>query len=310
MQQRRRSTDDQPDTVGDNGGGTAELIDQRTELLARLGRAAPEVRSLTNRLDKRLENGLTVRGLDPTDAADRLLAVRLARSEPVNPLRSDADLERRLAPDRRVFVIEHPDLVDRPLNVLWVALCEQLPDRLDQILDVGVAEIDPSGATVAVFYSVWVVEKAFAGIGRASELVAGASAALERSHPHIDLQTTMSPVPGFREWHRIHGTSGAGEPTGNPDLGSACARYLTSLSPEGVPLDPVARFHLGNGARLLRVIPDADDSELGLERAFGLMANYRYAPEDLEANRTLLARGVVPTGEQVAALLDRPATDG
>jgi hypothetical protein len=62
---------------------------------------------------------------------------------------------------------------------------------------------------------------------------------------------------------------------------------------------------MGNGARLLRVLPGADPSPQGMERSWGVMANYRYAAEDRAANRAALAAGRPAIGDEVAALLDR-----
>ena len=83
----------------------------------------------------------------------------------------------------------------------------------------------------------------------------------------------------------------------------ACATYLTTTGDDGRPIDPVARFHLGNGARLWHLAGDADRSERGMQRSFGLMANYRYEPEDRAANAEALRQGRPALGPGVAALL-------
>jgi malonyl-CoA decarboxylase len=144
-----------------------------------------------------------------------------------------------------------------------------------------------------------------AGAGRGSgrDLIEGAADALRAELPHLHTFITLSPVPGLRAWVEANGAEV--EPVGD-ELAGLGARYLTSLDEVGRPLDPVARFHLSNGARLWRVNPDGDPSALGVERSFGLLANYRYLPEDRAANRDLLADGTVPVGDAVGALLDAP----
>lgn len=286
------------------------LVEQRAESLEARGRRDPATESLTGELRERLAAGSTVRRLDPLERRDRSLAEDLAHRESVNPLTSGDDLRRRLAPDRAVYVLEHPELPGRPVNVLWVALCRGLPDRLDEVLSPGAPVLDPASATAAVFYSVWVTEPTFAGVGRASQLVAAASEELAGLHAELSVHSTMSPVPGLRAWMEQQGV------TDEARAERMCARYLTSLSedrglPEdrglsedhGRPLDPVARFHLGNGARLYRVLGAADGSELGRQRSFGVMANYRYRPEDAEANKASLRAGRVVVGDQVDRLL-------
>jgi malonyl-CoA decarboxylase len=154
-----------------------------------------------------------------------------------------------------------------------------------------------------VFHSIWKVQERRAGRGSGRDLIEGAADALRAELPHLHTFITLSPVPGLRAWVEANGAEV--QPVGD-ELAGLGARYLTSLDEVGRPLDPVARFHLSNGARLWRVNPDGDPSTLGVERSFGLLANYRYLPEDRAANRDLLADGTVPVGDAVGALLDAP----
>ena len=110
---------------------------------------------------------------------------------------------------------------------------------------------------------------------------------------------TLSPIPGFRAWREARGDV----PSDPHQRMVDCARYLTALRDDGRPLDAVARFHLGNGARLLSLAPDGDRSERGESRSFGIMANYRYEPEDRRANRAALRDGRPAVGDEVAELL-------
>jgi len=240
-----------------------------------------------------------VRRLDP---ADPLLG-ELGGREPVNPPTPATSLERRIAEDRRVFVVQHPSRPDAVLSVVWVALTRGVPARLDDVLRSDVAVLDPGLADTAVFHSIWKVQERRAGRGSGRDLIEGAADALRAELPHLHTFVTLSPVPGLRAW--VEANRAEVEPVGD-ELAGLGARYLTSLDEVGRPLDPVARFHLSNGARLWRVNPDGDPSALGVERSFGLLANYRYLPEDRAANRDLLADGTVPVGDAVGALLDAP----
>ena len=230
-----------------------------------------------------------LRVLEPGDP----VVAELGAAEPVNPPADAADLARRVADDRRVLVLE----VDRrPAVVLWVALTSGIPDRLDDILSPQAPVLDVTAADTAVFHSIWNVDAGLAGRGAAGRLVDLALDELGRTLPQVTTATTMSPVPGLRDW--LAAQDVVDEPPA-ADLGRLAAQYLGTRRPDGAVLDPVARFHLGNGARLWRVLPGADRSQRGLDRAFGVMANYRYAPEDRAANRAALAAGALPTGPTV-----------
>jgi malonyl-CoA decarboxylase len=203
--------------------------------------------------------------------------------------------------------LEHPSLVDRPLNVVWVALWQWVPHDLDAVLDPAAPTGDPAAADTAAFYSIWNVEPGLVGLPGGRTLLIGAMAALRAELAGLSTFVTLSPIPGLRRWLDADAAASSppdGTPPPEGELLRACARYLTSLRDDGRPLDAVARFHLGNGARLLSICAGADRSERGMDRSFGLMANYRYEPEDRDANRMALAAGEVVVGDEVAALLD------
>lgn len=282
------------------------MVDHRARLLAEGDRDDPELASLTRRLTALLGTDLTVRALDPLGRpSDRRLATELVSREPVNPAHSDREADRRQDRDRRIYVLGHPLLADRPINVLWVALCTGVPSTLDQVLSHHVATIDPTAADTAVFYSIWNAEDGLSGLGSGAELVARAARQLRAELPGLRTLTTMSPIPGFRRWCESVGEHRGGLRGGSGDLLTSCARYLTATGDDGRLLDPVARFHMGNGARLWRLLAHADDSERGIRRSHGMMANYRYFPEDIDANRRSLESGTPVLGDEVAALLAR-----
>jgi malonyl-CoA decarboxylase len=279
-------------------------IERRARLLAERPAAGTEAAAELAALGEELgalmrSDALTVRRLtsdEPAEVLDRLVA-----AEPVHPFAGPDDVADRLASDRRVFVLEHPSLPQRPLNIVWVALWRGVPGDLAAILDPAAPTADAAAADTAVFYSIWNVEAGLVGLPGGATLLSGALVALRGELPGLSTFVTLSPVPGFRAW------LGARDTQDPQQRLVECARYLTTLRDDGRPVDSVARFHLGNGARLLAVAPDADRSERGMERSFGIMANYRYEPEDRDANRASLAAGRVVMGDQVAVLLADPS---
>ena len=305
----------------------AELLDRRAELLA--GRAAPgraadradeghaarvELDALRGELATRLsEHPPVVRRVtldDPDELLDQLVA-----TEPVHPVRSPQDAADRLDDDRRCFVLAHPELPDRPLNVVWCALVDDAArlagdaapaggrlDDLGSILDPTAPTGDPRGADTAVFYSIWTAEPGSVGLPGGRTLLEGAVSTLRSELVGLSTFLTLSPVPGLRD--SLEGRSDraewGGEAVEPTAVERAAVEFLTTLDEHGRPIDPVARFHLGNGARLLAVHADADRSDAGRRRSWGLMANYRYEPEDRAANRRALADGQVAVGPDLA----------
>ncbi len=206
-------------------------------------------------------------------------------------MRDRSDLNDRLAADRRCFLLEHAALPDRPLNVVWCALTDHVPTRIGELLDPAAPTLDASAADTAAFYSIWNAEPGLEGLPGGRALIDGAVALLRDELPGLSTFVTLSPVPGLCAWLESQGVRH--EPAAD-DLVRWTATYLVSLDEAGRPLDPVARFHLGNGARLLAVRPLADSSEQARAQSFGTMVNYRYGPEDRAANRAQLAAGSVP----------------
>lgn len=281
-----------------------ELLERRAALLASRDRSPEdhaELDRLTAELGSLLAGAAHTRRLELEDPArPGSLARRMAASEPVNPIAGEADLQDRFDRDRRVFVLEHPVLAGRPMNIVWVALCRGIPARLSEILDPTAPCTEPGEADTAVLYSIWNAEPGLVGLGRGVELIDGAVELLGGELPGLITFVTLSPVPGFRHFaERDASADGTEAPT---ELARQCARYLTTCR-GGRPIDPVARFHMGNGARLLRVSSSADPSPQGMARSWGMMANYRYVPEDRAANRASLAAGRPALGEQVSSLL-------
>lgn len=282
-----------------------ELVDRRAELIAvpqtaRSSQQDKELNHLTAQLAAILD--------DPRPAVRRLIpesrdepgavARRLAEMEPVHPVRDEADLRDRLDTDRRCFLLEHPRLPGRPLNVVWCALTVGTPGRIEDVLDAAAPTVEPTTADTAVFYSIWNAEPGLSGLPGGRSLIEGAAAELRDELPHLKTFVTLSPVPGLRRWLDREGLQGDPSPG---QLRRWTVRYLTSLDEQGRPVDPVARFHLGNGARLVAVRLGADSSSRAHQQSFGTMANYRYEPEDRAANRAQLAEGTVAVADTIVA---------
>lgn len=257
---------------------------------------------------------------------DRDLLAALLRREPVNPVDDAEDpsvfdraLSDRTDVDRRVYGLVDPTAPDHPATVVWVALTRGVPRSLDALTD-DREPLRPSESDTAAFWSIWnVADETAERAGGARppggrDLIEGAVQLLLDELPSLRTFVTLSPIPGLRRWiASLPDSDRALHPSDHhrqevheaPDLAleQLAARYLTTLGDDGRPLDAVARFHLGNGARLWRVNSAADRSARGAERSHGMMANYRYLPEDRRENLRMLGNGTVAVSDDVAALV-------
>ncbi|TRL43252.1 malonyl-CoA decarboxylase [Rhizobium straminoryzae] len=258
---------------------------------------------------------------------------KIIRYEAVHEIAGWDELRRRLQPsDRRCFAFFHPRLKDEPLVFVEVALTRGVPAAIADLLDEGRAPIAADQATTAVFYSISNCQDGLRGISFGNFLIKQVVEDLRRDLPGLKTFVTLSPVPGFAGWLSSARRSEAGLGLGEADMAllerlgdpawagdatlagalepvllSLAARYfLVERTATGRPLDPVARFHLGNGARLERLNFLGDRSPKALAQAHGLMVNYLYKLEDIEANHEALAqRGEVTAAPAVTALLGR-----
>src|SRR5690606_13209870 len=212
--------------------------------------------------------------------------------------------------DRRLYAFFHPALVDDPLIFVEVALTRDIPGAILPILAEKRTEGAPEDATTAVFYSISNCQKGLRGISFGNFLIKQVVEELCRELPNLKTFVTLSPVPGFRRWLEADVASGDGvvaqvlapeliaeltAPEWTPEgddaerfrepLRALCAHYLVREKARGNrPLDPVARFHLGNGAQLERVHFAGDPSTNGLRQSFGMMVNYLYDLGQIEKN--------------------------
>lgn len=304
-------------------GGTADIVRMRKDLLDFM-RAHPEhetLRTTDSDLQHLLQSWfnrgfLVLRRIDwhtPATILDKIIAY-----EAVHEITGWSDLKRRLEPaDRRCFAFFHPSLVDEPLIFVQVALTQEIPGEIANVLetDDGEATQSAKGPTTAVFYSISNCQQGLRGISFGNFLIKQVVEELSKECPSLKTFVTLSPVPGFAKWVNSIDTSPENETiddnsrsalvalkTGDwqrdqtatdalePSVQALAAMYfLNEKNRSGQPLDPVARFHLGNGARLERINWPADLSQRGLKQAHGLMVNYLYELADIERNHEAYA---------------------
>lgn len=309
-------------------GGTAALVELRRQLLHEL-RAEPALKPLESDLHHLFVSWfnrgfLQLRRIDwQTPAA---VLEKIIRYEAVHEIAGWHDLRRRLAADRRCYGFFHPALPDEPLIFVEVALVEGLADSVQPLLDTeheAGAEARAAVADTAIFYSISNCQEGLRGISFGNFLIKQVVEDLKAELPQLTRFSTLSPIPGFRRWLEKRLTDGSSEADLAPALAEAewwkdparaealrapllrlCAEYLTS---PGDRMDPVARFHLGNGARLERINWLGNTAPRGIQESYGLMVNYLYDREEIERNHEAFARGgtVVRSGA-VDALLAPP----
>jgi malonyl-CoA decarboxylase len=312
-------------------GGTSALVAMRKEIDERL-REEPALRPLDSDLKHLFASWfnrgfLQLRRIDwrsPAVVLERLIAY-----EAVHEIHGWDDLRRRLAPDRRCFAFFHPALPDDPLIFVEVALVEGLAGAVQPLLvqegDDDAARERASRADTAIFYSISNCQDGLRGISFGNFLIKQVVEELKGELPHLTRFSTLSPVPGFRRWltKRAAATddpaiaslarteTGPGWPEiakADPSLKQtimrACATYLTRHASAEDRADPVARFHLGNGARLERINWLGNTAARGIEESFGIMVNYLYDVATIERNHEAFVNdGTVMRAAEVDALL-------
>jgi malonyl-CoA decarboxylase len=266
------------------------------------------------------------------------LLEKLIQYEAVHEIRSWDDMRRRVGDDRRCFAFFHPRMSDQPLIFVEVAFSEHIAGDVQALLD-PVRPVDGlEKARWAIFYSITNTQPGLRGISFGNFLLRRVIDDLQRELPHVRSYATLSPIPGFASWlekqsadevhaalERLSGQSvdpeedatgvgwvarlrGGAAATADEDVEELrrcglrlAARYLVNMH-NGQPLDPVARFHLGNGARIEHVNWAADLSVRGLAQSCGMMVNYVYEPAQLDDNRAHLAAGKPSVSRKVQRL--------
>ncbi|MGH1466522.1 MAG: malonyl-CoA decarboxylase [Cognatishimia sp.] len=259
-------------------GATERLVNMRGDLL-RLGRGDPELEALD--LDFRhLFSSWFNRGFlvlrpisweSPAHILEKIIAY-----EAVHAIGSWDDLRRRLEPaDRRCFAFFHPSMPDEPLIFVEVALTKGIPDSVQALLAEDRDAMPATAADTAVFYSISNCQSGLASISFGNSLIKQVASDLSAELDGLDTFVTLSPIPGLTKWLKKQGVNWNVDDPEN--VKSLAAHYLLNAKNKGgLPLDPVARFHLGNGALVHAVHADADISDKGRGQSGGAMVNYLY----------------------------------
>ncbi|WP_299625165.1 malonyl-CoA decarboxylase family protein [uncultured Tateyamaria sp.] len=293
-------------------GATANIVAMRVDLL-RLSRDHPDLKrtdsDMVHLLRSWFNRGFLVLKQISWDTPARILD-KIVAYEAVHQINDWDDLRRRLyPPDRRCFAFFHPSMPDEPLIFVEVALTTDVPGSVDLLLSEGRTPISAEDARVAVFYSISNCQKGLTGISFGNLLIKQVVAELSLEIAGLEKFVTLSPIPGLTTWLRAQGDDqtaraildGHAPPE---DLCAKAASYLLEAErADGQPLDPVARFHLGNGAEVHALHANADSSANGQAQSAGAMVNYLYDLSDTEQNHESFAlHGKIAASRTVRAL--------
>jgi malonyl-CoA decarboxylase len=306
--------------------GVKLLIDLRADLLTFRG-DDPSLRRLDDELAGHLSTlfdaGLLELQHITWERSPAALLEKLIAYEAVHEIKGWDDLRRRLAPDRRCFAFFHPALPGEPLIFVEVALVEGLAGAVPPLLlqdgDEEVARLRAARADTAIFYSISNCQDGLRGVSFGNFLIKQVVEELQTELPRLQRFSTLSPIPGFRRWlTEQHGDGDTallsklasdrwwqdGELSGQlrNALMQRCAVYLTRRPSSG-RIDPVARFHLGNGARLERINWLGNTAPRGICESFGIMVNYLYDHDQIETNHEAFVHGTIVRSAEVDALL-------
>src|SRR5580700_9840827 len=300
-------------------GGTAALVHMREQLLD----------AMAHRDD------LVLRRIDWSSSA--AILDKIIRYEAVHEIQDWDDLRRRIdPPDRRCYAFFHPALVDEPVIFVEVALTRETPAAIAPILSGKRDEVDPERATTAVFYSITNCQRGLTGVSFGHFLIKQVVEELSREFGRVATFVTLSPAPNFAEWlKRERGNAASiaideddrevlaalddvncwrvpeiADRVREPLLRAAAWYYVRGRNRRGLPLDSVARFHLGNGARLERLNWPGDTSERALAQSYGLMVNYLYDLGYIEKNHEAYAQQhAVVAASAVTRLVHAPVRE-
>jgi malonyl-CoA decarboxylase len=305
-------------------GGTLVMVEMRGRLLRGLEQK-PHWETIAADLERLLtawfnRGFLELRRIDWRTSA--MVLEKLIRYEAVHQIQGWHDLRRRLEADRRCYGFFHPALPDEPIIFIEAALTRGLSEKVQPLLDPDSPVISPESADCAMFYSITNCQEGLRGVPFGSFLIKQVVEDLGREFPRIRKFATVSPVPRFREWLEGHPQMAdllrmLEQPrwwdnrklseTLQKELIPWCARYLLQAKHGREPLDPVARFHLRNGARLERINWLGDTSDAGMQRSAGIMVNYFYRLADLEGNHETYTRDFrVVASSEIENLAKRP----
>ncbi|MDB5890726.1 MAG: Malonyl-CoA decarboxylase [Polaromonas sp.] len=266
------------------------------------------------------------------------LIEKLIRYEAVHDIKSWSDVKNRLDSDRRCYGFFHPRLPDEPLIFVEVALLDSIAGGITPLLDEAADATQVHKATTAIFYSISNTQAGLRGVSFGDSLIKRVVETLKEEFPRLRTFATLSPIPGFRAWLGKNAAAaltrlddktrlGLGRALGQ-DVPTAAgflaavedalnlperspvrhmllrcaAHYLGQAMDDGKPVDAVARFHLGNGARIERINWAGDPSAKGVKQSYGLMVNYVYDLRRLDRHRSMLAEGKIPAAGDIEHL--------
>jgi len=320
-------------------GGTAALVRMREQLMDAMDHRedlAAIDRDFVHLFSSWFNRGfLVLRRIDWSTPA--VILQKIIRYEAVHEIQDWDDLRRRIdLPDRRCYAFFHPALVDDPLIFVEVALTREIPSAIAPILADKRDVVEPERATTAVFYSITNCQRGLAGVSFGNFLIKQVVEEASREVPRVSTFVTLSPAPNFAAWLKRE----RGQPASmavdeddrvalaaldNPDwwrvpeiaervreplLRAAAWYYVRARNGRGLPFDPVARFHLGNGARLEQLDWLGDTSERALLQSYGLMVNYLYELENIEKNHEAYAQQrIVVAAKSVTRLIRTPVRE-
>ena len=320
-------------------GGTAALVRMREQLLDAMDHR-DDLGAIDNDFIHLFSSWfnrgfLVLRRIDWSTPA--LILEKIIRYEAVHQIRDWEDLRRRIdLPDRRCYAFFHPALVDEPLIFVEVALTREIPGAIAPILADKREVIDPARAGTAVFYSITSCQRGLAGVSFGNFLIKQVVEEVSREMPRISNFVTLSPAPNFAEWLKRERANAASLALDDEDrqalaaldrpdwwrdqalaatlreplVRAAAWYFLRARNGRGVPLDAVARFHLGNGARLEQLDWLGDTSERALAQSYGLMVNYLYDLDYIEQNHEAYAQQhAVVAASAVSRLVRSPARE-
>jgi malonyl-CoA decarboxylase len=312
-------------------GATLQLVRMREDLLSAIRKdasLAPIDQDFAHLFASWFNRGfLTLRRIDwntPAAILEKIMAY-----ESVHQMAGWDDLKRRLADaDRRLYAFFHAATGDEPLIFVEVALVEGMAEAIAPILQASESR-EIRGADTAVFYSINNSLPGLKGVSFGNFLIKQVVSVLSIEMPQIRSFVTLSPVPGFARWLSEQSSPRASalakalaaedwltDPDQvtrlRPEIEAVAAQYIVKArNGQGLPVDPVARFHLGNGACAYQLNWPADLKPSALKAAHGLMINYLYEPDEIEARHEAFVReGHVAQGPQIVAALANAGKGG
>jgi len=320
-------------------GGTAALVRMREQLLDAVDRRddlAEVDNDFVHLFSSWFNRGfLVLRRIDWSTSA--AILEKIIRYEAVHQIGDWDELRRRIdPPDRRCYAFFHPALVDEPLIFVEVALTREIPGAIAPILSDKRDPVEPQRATTAVFYSITNCQRGLAGVSFGHFLIKQVVEEVSREVSRVATFVTLSPAPNFVEWLKRERANAASlalddadrdalatlddatwwrspqiaEQVREPFLRAAAWYYMRARNDRGLPVDSVARFHLGNGARLEQLDWLADTSDRALKQSYGLMVNYLYDLDYIERNHEAYAQQhAVVAASQVTRLVTTPTRE-